>query len=230
MSPRILVVDDDPGIQDVVRFALTGEGFDVEVVGDGESALAHATRGDYDVLVLDVMLPDLPGTGGLSPASHRRERGADPDADRVHAEVDSRPRPPARPRTMRSPALLPRQAASRMRSSCAAACPTGPTALVREIGGALRPDFGATRSLSTVRQPVEPNVFGVQLLLLPAERRASIFSSAPRPCAIPRQRRCRRRSTLLDVDVSIFLRKIRWSPGQREHVVTVRGASFSQRR
>jgi two-component system, OmpR family, response regulator RegX3 len=62
VSARILVVDDDPGIQDVVRFALAGEGFEVDAVADGKSALERTATDEYDVVVLDVMLPDVPGT------------------------------------------------------------------------------------------------------------------------------------------------------------------------
>ncbi len=62
MSEHILVVDDDLGILDVVRYALESEGFRVETVTDGRSAMERARTGRFDVLVLDVMLPDVPGT------------------------------------------------------------------------------------------------------------------------------------------------------------------------
>jgi DNA-binding response OmpR family regulator len=59
---RVLVVDDDPGILDVLSYALESEGFSVETATDGESALAAASDDGFDVIVLDVMLPDLSGT------------------------------------------------------------------------------------------------------------------------------------------------------------------------
>jgi DNA-binding response OmpR family regulator len=62
MSGRILVVDDDPGILDVVSFALRGEGFELETATDGQRALELAQRERFDVLVLDLMLPLLSGT------------------------------------------------------------------------------------------------------------------------------------------------------------------------
>lgn len=62
MSGRILVVDDDPGILDVVSFALRGEGFELETASDGQRALDLAQRQRFDVLVLDLMLPLLSGT------------------------------------------------------------------------------------------------------------------------------------------------------------------------
>ena len=62
MTGRILLVDDDAGIVDVVSFALASEGFDVDTATDGERALELASSQPYDVMVLDLMLPRLPGT------------------------------------------------------------------------------------------------------------------------------------------------------------------------
>jgi two-component system response regulator RegX3 len=56
------VVDDDPGIVDVVTFALRSDGFDVETADTGDTALELAQRRAYDVMVLDLMLPGLSGT------------------------------------------------------------------------------------------------------------------------------------------------------------------------
>ena len=62
MSHRLLVLDDDPGVLDVVTAALEGEGFTVDAVSDAESGLAAARERRYDLVVLDLMLPDRPGT------------------------------------------------------------------------------------------------------------------------------------------------------------------------
>jgi DNA-binding response OmpR family regulator len=62
VNARILVVDDEPGIVDFVSFGLEREGFDVTSAGDGEAALDEARRRQYDVVVLDIMLPKLSGT------------------------------------------------------------------------------------------------------------------------------------------------------------------------
>ena len=61
MSPRVLIAEDEPAIADSVAYALRGEGFEVDTVADGESALEAARDNGYDVLVLDLMLPDLSG-------------------------------------------------------------------------------------------------------------------------------------------------------------------------
>jgi two-component system OmpR family response regulator len=58
---RILVVDDEPSIVDAVATCLRYEGFDVEEAATGRSALAAAQERHHDLIVLDVMLPDLDG-------------------------------------------------------------------------------------------------------------------------------------------------------------------------
>ncbi|MEW6155263.1 MAG: response regulator transcription factor [Actinomycetota bacterium] len=58
---RILVVDDEPNITDLVSTALRYEGFDVEVAADGRSALTAGQTFRPELMVLDVMLPDLDG-------------------------------------------------------------------------------------------------------------------------------------------------------------------------
>jgi two-component system, OmpR family, response regulator RegX3 len=62
MNGRILLVDDDPGIVDVVSYHLERDGFSVETATDGNTALAFASTRGWDVVVLDLMLPGLPGT------------------------------------------------------------------------------------------------------------------------------------------------------------------------
>jgi two-component system OmpR family response regulator len=58
---RILVVDDEPSIVDSVATVLRYEGFEVEVAHTGRDALAKAQARPFDLIVLDVMLPDLDG-------------------------------------------------------------------------------------------------------------------------------------------------------------------------
>jgi two-component system OmpR family response regulator len=60
-SGRVLVVDDEPYITDVLAAALRFEGFDIEVAATGAQALSMALPGGFDMIVLDVMLPDLEG-------------------------------------------------------------------------------------------------------------------------------------------------------------------------
>jgi two-component system OmpR family response regulator len=58
---RVLVVDDEPSIVDAVATSLRYEGFDVMEATSGRTALAMAQEGQPDLIVLDVMLPDLDG-------------------------------------------------------------------------------------------------------------------------------------------------------------------------
>jgi two-component system response regulator RegX3 len=62
VSGRILLVDDDPGIVDVVAYGLVSEGFDVEAVRSGEDALTSFAGRTWDVVILDLMLPGISGT------------------------------------------------------------------------------------------------------------------------------------------------------------------------
>ena len=60
-TQQVLVVDDEPSIVDAVATALRYEGFEVRVAGTGRSALSAAQEAPPDLIVLDVMLPDLDG-------------------------------------------------------------------------------------------------------------------------------------------------------------------------
>ena len=59
---RILVVDDDPHIREVVQFALDKEGFDTLEAGDGAQALERFATERPDLIVLDITMPELDGT------------------------------------------------------------------------------------------------------------------------------------------------------------------------
>ena len=58
---RVLVVDDEPSIIDVISTALQYQGFGVEAAGSGQEALDQVRRWRPHVMVLDVMLPDMSG-------------------------------------------------------------------------------------------------------------------------------------------------------------------------
>src|SRR4051812_48847085 len=61
MTARILLVDDDPRVREVVSYQLRREGFDVDESPDGEDALDRARTETYDLTVLDLMLPGVSG-------------------------------------------------------------------------------------------------------------------------------------------------------------------------
>jgi two-component system alkaline phosphatase synthesis response regulator PhoP len=74
MSSRILLVEDEPGIVIVVRDLLEDEGYAVEVSENGKEGLRKACEQQFDLLILDVMLPVL---SGCEVCTGVRERGYD---------------------------------------------------------------------------------------------------------------------------------------------------------
>jgi two-component system response regulator MtrA len=61
MKSRVLVVDDDPALAEMLTIVLRGEGFDTAVVGDGTRALPAVRDLRPDVVLLDLMLPGMNG-------------------------------------------------------------------------------------------------------------------------------------------------------------------------
>ena len=61
MAKRVLVVDDEKLIVKGIRFSLEQDGMEVDCAYDGEEALAYARDNDYDMILLDIMLPGLNG-------------------------------------------------------------------------------------------------------------------------------------------------------------------------
>jgi len=74
MSSRILLVEDEPGLVLTLSDLLAAEGYTVESAVDGTAGLAKASDGDFDLIILDVMLP---GMNGLEVCRELRQRGRD---------------------------------------------------------------------------------------------------------------------------------------------------------
>src|SRR5262249_17804425 len=73
MNPSILVVDDEPTIQQLLEGFLADQGYRVATVGSGREALARIEAQQFDVVVADVRLPDVSGLAALE-----RSRSANP--------------------------------------------------------------------------------------------------------------------------------------------------------
>ncbi|MDH6531972.1 two-component system response regulator RegX3 [Aurantimicrobium minutum] len=58
---RILLVEDESSLSEPLSFLLTREGFEVEVVEDGQLALDVFANGNFDIILLDLMIPKVPG-------------------------------------------------------------------------------------------------------------------------------------------------------------------------
>ena len=69
---RLLLVEDEPGLQLALSDRLAAEGYAVETAADGHSAIARATGEPFDIIVLDVMLP---GRDGFDVAKTLRQQG-----------------------------------------------------------------------------------------------------------------------------------------------------------
>lgn len=74
MSSRILLVEDEPGLVLTLSDLLGGEGYEVESALDGPSGLAKAAGGEFDLIILDVMLP---GKNGMEVCREVRQQGKD---------------------------------------------------------------------------------------------------------------------------------------------------------
>jgi len=71
-TPRVLLVEDEAGLRLTLTDRLGSEGYNVETASDGESGLARAAGGGYDLIVLDVMLPKM---NGFDVCREVRQRG-----------------------------------------------------------------------------------------------------------------------------------------------------------
>ena len=91
---KVLVIEDERKVVDYLRSGLTEQGWIVDVAMDGEEGAWMATEYDFDVIVLDVMLPKLDGFGVLRAVRARKETpvimltARDRVDDRVHGLRD----------------------------------------------------------------------------------------------------------------------------------------------
>ena len=58
---RILLVEDESSLSETLSFLLTREGFEVEIAEDGQMALDIFANGNFDIILLDLMIPKVPG-------------------------------------------------------------------------------------------------------------------------------------------------------------------------
>jgi signal transduction histidine kinase len=64
-SPHILVVDDEPGLRDMLRFGLQKRGYQVTAVPSGEEAIIKVAAENYDAVICDIMMPGIGGVDTL---------------------------------------------------------------------------------------------------------------------------------------------------------------------
>ena len=220
---RVLFVDDEPAIRDAVGFAFRNEGFEIETRPDGESGLSAALDEDFDVVILDLMLPGLAGTEVC-----RRLRAESPvpivmltaksaEVDRVLGLEIGADDYVAKPFSMaeligRVRAILRRQDLERSGTSAA-----------RKVGDL---ELDAMRHLVTVagqQKQLTPSEF--RLLLLLAREPGRVYSRREimehlwDSSYVGDQRAC-------DIHVSNLRRKLEDDPANPQRVVTVRGIGY----
>ena len=90
---KILIVDDEPRIRELIRENLQYSGYTCEEAGDGSAALSLLTGGGYDLVILDLMMPFMDGMTCLremrTPHQHPRHH---PDGPRRGVRQACRPR------------------------------------------------------------------------------------------------------------------------------------------
>jgi two-component system response regulator CpxR len=223
---RILVIDDDIDLCELLTDYLTTEGFTVEVVHEGEAGAAQALAGDYELVVLDVMLPGINGfevlrrlrTGSTTPVLMLTARGDDVDRI-VGLEMgadDYLPKP-----------FNPRELVARIRAvqrRTAAAPATGTMTSEALVVGDVTLYLGA-RSVHVGGVPVELTTVEFSLLEVLIRRAGQVVSREELSLqALGRELNAFDRN--IDVHVSSLRRKLGALSEENERIKTVRGIGY----
>ncbi len=224
MTGHILIVDDDPGILDVVSYALKNEGYEADTVDSGEKALDALGRESYDLLILDLMMP---GTSGLEVCRKLRKdsripilmlTAKDAELDRVLGlEIgadDYVTKPFSVPELVsRVRAMLRRRDFDREEGE----------GIVRSVGG-VRVDL-ARHQVTVDGEPVQLTPSEFKLCALLAQEPERVFTrrqimeylwDSP---YVGDQHAC-------EVHVSNLRRKLEHDPSKPERILTVRGVGY----
>jgi two-component system alkaline phosphatase synthesis response regulator PhoP len=224
MSARVLLVEDEPGIVQVLVDLLEAEGHVVETAGDGETGLQLACSGSFDLLILDVMLP---GLSGIDVCHGAREQGY----DGAILMLTALGRVPDRVRGLRSGAddyltkpFDPDELLARVDALLRRTRQVGLTPVMRVEFGDIVADF--SQGLFTKNGvPVNLAAKEAELLRLLINRRGQVISRAEilgqiwadQPFITPRT---------VDVHVAWLRQKIEGLPNTPRHILTVRGEGY----
>ena len=221
---RVLIVDDDPGIVDVVSYALRNEGFETEAVYDGESALGAVRADSFDLMILDLMMP---GMSGLEVCRKLRPESKipivmltakDAELDRVLGLEIGADDYVTKPFSV--PELVSRVRAILRRRDLDREDAEG---VVREVGG-LRIDLGR-HQVVVDGEPVQLTPSEFKLCALLAQEPERVFTrrqimeylwDSP---YVGDQHAC-------EVHVSNLRRKVERDPANPERILTVRGVGY----
>ncbi len=224
MNARVLLVEDEPGIVQVLVDLLQAEGHTVESAGDGDTGLQLACAGSFDLLILDGMLP---GRSGIEICHGVREQGY----DGAILMLTALGRIPDRVQGLRSGAddylvkpfdsdeLLARVDALLRRT-----CRVGLIPVVRVEFGNFIADFSQSQ-FSRNGIPVNLAAKEADLLRLLVNRRGQVISRdeilgqlwADQPFITPRT---------VDVHVAWLRQKIEDQANSPKHILTIRGEGY----
>ena len=221
MADRILLIEDDPRLAEMVKNYLGGAGFHVTVAARGEAGIALATRESFESIILDLMLPDI---DGLDVCRRIRARGDTPilmltargdTMDRVVGlEIgadDYLPKP-----------FEPRELLARLKAILRRAKGVQPADVLRF--GRLEIDLGArlVRLDSEVR-PLTGNQFELLLVLA---RHAGRVMSREAIMDASKSDKLEVFDRAIDVQISRIRAAIEDDPKKPRRVITVRGAGY----
>lgn len=71
---RTLIVDDDPAVRDILRVILEHDGWHVTCASDGEQAVQQLGEENFDIIVLDLLMPRMDGAGVLEFMARRGDK------------------------------------------------------------------------------------------------------------------------------------------------------------
>jgi DNA-binding response OmpR family regulator len=221
---RILVADDDLAVVDAIAHSLDKENFEVDTAGDGEEALEKARESQYDIVLLNVMMPRLFGTDitrtlrGESDVPIILLSARDAELDRVLGLELGADDYITKPFSMaelisRIRTILRRRELDRMAAGG-----------VRKVGD-VRIDF-ARHQVNVAGEPVHLTRSELRLLTLLAEEPERVFTRREimehlwQSPYVGDERAC-------DIHISNLRRKIELDARNPERIVTVRGVGYT---
>jgi len=225
---RILLADDDVELGEMLTQYLAAEGFAVDTAHDGETALARARSGNYDLVILDVMMPRMNGfdvlrelrARSLIPVLMLTARGEDVDSIvGLELGADDYLAKPCNPR------VLVARVRAILRRAESAAAPDGPAILKL---GDLEINAG-TRRVQLRGQPVamtSTEYSVLEALLHEAGHVVSKANLSERALG----RKLTRYDRSLDMHVASLRKKLGPLDGGEERIKTVRGVGYQYTR
>jgi DNA-binding response OmpR family regulator len=221
---RVLIVEDNRNLALGLRSNLVYEGYEIEVAGDGPTALRQARTGSHDLILLDLMLPRLDGfhlletirgEGVSTPVLVLTARGD--EADKVRGLRNGADDYVTKPFALRE--LLARVAALLRRSTPRPAPPASPSTF-----GGVRVE-PSTREVTFHGRPValRPKEYDLLCALLAREGRLASRADLLREVWGYHESVC---SRTLDTHIGELRRKLEDDPARPRHIITVRKVGY----